>query len=455
MFGLSIDLTLLLFLCLAAAFIFELVNGFHDTANAVATVIYTKTLRPWQAVLWSGLCNGLGVYFGGIAVAVGIISLLPPELLIDQNIHHNIALIMALLITAIAWNLGTWYFGIPASSSHTLIGSILGVGVGFGLLPDNQGLAAINWSKAFDVGLSLLISPLFGFLMSLLLVLLIEKMMKNPSKYLTVKNQPKPPKWVRFFLITTCTGVSFSHGSNDGQKGVGLVMLILIGVAPAYFALNTKKDIHQLPVHVNAYESYLTTTKLVPSEKMTAAFDKLDEYLTADTSITNNFYARKELLTVFSETKLLLLSKSHLVTKDQKDEIQKLTNELKDYTDYAPQWVIIMISLALGIGTMIGWKRIVITIGEKIGKNHMTYSQGAAAEMVAMSTIGVSSYLGLPVSTTHVLSSGIAGSMVALDGFKNLQAKTLKNIGMAWVLTLPVTIISSALLYYIFRMALS
>jgi phosphate/sulfate permease len=122
MFGLETGILILLVFCLLAACVFEFINGFHDTANAVATVIYTKSLKPTQAVVWSGIVNFLGVITGGVGVGMGIVNLLPVELLIDQNVYHAIAMVLALLFSAIIWNFGTWYYGIPSSSSHTLIG---------------------------------------------------------------------------------------------------------------------------------------------------------------------------------------------------------------------------------------------------------------------------------------------------------------------------------------------
>ena len=241
MFDLDLSFTFLLIICLVAASIFEFVNGFHDTANAVATVIYTHSLKPWMAVVWSGLWNFMGVMLGGVGVAIGIVNLLPVETLVDQNIAHSLSMVMALLISAIFWNLFTWYYGIPCSSSHTLIGSILGVGLAFSFLPGSHE-AAINWSKAENIGISLLVSPIFGFSMAIILMFILRSATKKTKYGDSLFKEPKknapPPLWIRSILILTCTSVSFSHGSNDGQKGVGLVMLILIGIVPAYFALN-------------------------------------------------------------------------------------------------------------------------------------------------------------------------------------------------------------------------
>ena len=349
-------LTTLLILALLAVCIFEFVNGFHDTANAVATVIYTKSLKPKQAVVWSGIMNFLGLITGGVGVALSIVTLIPKELLTDTNIYDSMGMVMSILITAIFWNLATWYKGIPASSSHTLIGSIIGVSVGYSII---TGVDYTNWGKIIDIGKALVFSPLLGFTMVILLMWFLNKVIKRKDVFEEPKGDTPPPFWIRATLISTCTLVSFFHGRNDGQKGVGLAMIILIAFLPAYFTLESVEN--------------------------------------------------------------------------------------------PPMWVMWMIATSLGLGTMIGWKRIVVTIGEKIGKQHLTYAQGASSELVAAITIGLSTALKLPVSTTHILSSGIAGSMVASKGVNNLKTKTIKTILSAWILTLPVTILVSCGLFLLFR----
>src|SRR5215510_13996042 len=236
----------MLFLCLAIALGFEFVNGFHDTANAVATVIYTRSLKPWKAVVWSGFMNFLVVLFGGVAVAFSIVHLLPVDLLINIGKSAGLLMVLSLLLSAIIWNFGTWYFGLPSSSSHALIGSILGVGLASSFF-SKQGLGTgVNWSKAEQVGLSLLISPVVGFLLAGGLLLLSKALLKNRRLYQEPLGNQPPPLWIRGILLLTCTGVSFAHGSNDGQKGVGLIMLILIGILPAHYAVNSSVDLVQL-----------------------------------------------------------------------------------------------------------------------------------------------------------------------------------------------------------------
>lgn len=467
MFELELSYSILLVVCLIAACIFEFVNGFHDTANAVATVIYTNSLKPWVAVIWSGFWNFLGVILGGVGVAVGIINLLPVESLVDQNIMHSIAMVMALLISAIFWNLLTWYFGIPCSSSHTLIGSILGVGIAYSLLPGITE-TAVNWTKAKEIGFSLLISPLFGFSVTIILMFILRTITKKSSYGDSLFKEPKknspPPTWIRAILILTCTSVSYSHGSNDGQKGVGLVMLILIGIVPAYFALNSNISPASLSTSITKIEQVIQSIDPMPLSEPDRK--KLQETIDmsghAKATVANvltvaaipkedRFHVRRDIM-VLDRNMKSLLEKEELKISDAdrkllKDEIKSV----RKITDYSPTWVIMMIAVSLGLGTMIGWKRIVKTIGEKIGKEHLTYAQGASAELVAASTIAVSTNLGLPVSTTHVLSSGIAGSMVASKGIKNLQADTVRNILLAWFLTLPVVMIMSGTLFLLFR----
>jgi phosphate/sulfate permease len=467
MFELDLSHTILLIICLLAACGFEFVNGFHDTANAVATVIYTNSLKPWVAVIWSGFCNFAGVLAGGIGVAMGIVYLLPVESLVDQSVSHSIAMVMALLISAITWNLATWYLGIPCSSSHTLIASILGVGIAYSLLP-NANEAAVNWGKAQEIGISLLISPLFGFSMVIVLMFLLRTLTKNSKQGDNLFKEPKknapPPLWIRSVLILTCTGVSFFHGSNDGQKGVGLMMLILIGIVPGFFALNNAISPESLSnsfANIETVMHAIDSTQLAAPDrkKLAQTFDMHNRLTTklnntADVELiprSERFDIRKDIM-VMDRNLNGLLKKEELAMSDlDKATLKKSLKEVRTITDFAPQWVVLLISFSLGIGTMIGWKRIVRTIGEKIGKEHLTYAQGASAELVATSTIGISTYLGLPVSTTHVLSSGIAGSMVASKGIKNLQGDTVRNILIAWFLTLPVVLILSGTLFLLFR----
>ncbi len=442
----SLDtLTLLLFaFCILAVCGFEFVNGFHDTANAVATVIYTGTLKAQYAVIWSGIWNFLGVFAGGIGVAMGIIKLLPLSGMASVPIAEGIALVLAILFAAILWNLGTWYLGIPCSSSHTLIGALLGAGMVFHFIhPEYED---VNWSKAQDIGLSLLISPVFGFAGAIALMFIFKNMFKTrKSIFKEPKPFEKPPLWIRGLLVATCTLVSFFHGSNDGQKGVGLMMIVLMTFLPLQFALNGGEGFDQ--------ERLTTLTQQVQSKMESAGEAGIVAEATLLLDKLQLWQKEKTAQAIFGVRKeVMAFVKLVESTPGAKASAGVEIKEMKSFYEFAPWQAILLISLSLGIGTMIGWKRIVVTIGEKIGKRHMTYAEGATAELMAAGTIGLSTGLGLPVSTTHVLSSGVAGSMTASKGINNLQSGTIKSIGIAWLLTLPVTIILAGGLFLVFRL---
>jgi len=449
---------------------FEFVNGFHDTANAVATVIYTHSLKPSIAVIWSGLCNFLGVSLGGIAVAMSLIKLLPVELLASSGSGAGLAMVLALLVAAILWNLGTWYFGLPASSSHTLIGAIVGVGLANSLMPGHVFGSGVNWSKVKEIGLSLVISPFVGLTLAAVILIVARKFLRSPELHTPPDGKKPPPGWIRGILIATCSGVSFAHGSNDGQKGVGLIMLILIGLLPADFALNSafhRADLDNA-VAITRRLDTMTRTNFGGDERMAAnvdmaAYDSPTAKVLSDLAdVRAGFDGKNDVRSIPPEERFALrtkiirvdtalgdLEKKHKLPAAASASLKKERTALRASVDYAPTWVLVLVALSLGVGTMIGWKRIVVTVGEKIGKAHLTYSQGASAELVAATTIGLSGWLGLPVSTTHVLSSGIAGTMVAQKA--GLQRSTVRNIALAWVLTLPASIVLAGLLFLMFR----
>ncbi len=469
---------ILLGVALLIALGFEFVNGFHDTANAVATVIYTHSLPANFAVIWSGLFNFLGVLVSSGAVAFGIISLLPVELILQVGSGAGFAMVFALLIAAIIWNLGTWWLGLPASSSHTLIGSIIGVGVANALMHGRDGTSGVDWAQATKVGYSLLLSPLVGFGCAALLLLALRALVKNKALYEAPKGNHAPPWWIRGLLILTCTGVSFAHGSNDGQKGMGLIMLILVGTVPMAYALNRAMPVDQMTRFAAVTE--VTKQSLMKSAPVAVPADSratLSEYVrtrefkpevitalatvTGDIGVqvrTHGTLARVPAEAVanvrndmyLASEAIRFVEKSGAVTFDgeAKANIKAFKIEIDDATKFIPLWVKVAVAIALGLGTMIGWKRIVVTVGEKIGKTHLTYAQGASAELVAMLTIGAADMYGLPVSTTHVLSSGVAGTMAANKS--GLQMSTIRNLAMAWVLTLPIAMLLSGSLYWIF-----
>jgi len=470
---------ILLGVALVIALGFEFVNGFHDTANAVATVIYTHSLPANIAVVWSGTFNFLGVLFSTGAVAFGIVSLLPVELILQVGSSAGFAMVFALLIAAIIWNLGTWWLGLPASSSHTLIGSIIGVGVMNALLRGRDGTSGVDWDQAYSIGKTLLISPIVGFVCSAILLLVMKALVRNPALYKAPEGAGTPPWWIRGLLIFTCTGVSFAHGSNDGQKGMGLIMLILIGTVPTAYALNRALPSDRVasfstisqeasavidskaagynvlgnprPAVTNYVSSHQINEGTYPSlallvrdiAKQVQEYGSLAKIPAADVGNTrNDMYLASEAI------RLLAKDKANDLTAADVTKLNAYKAELDASTKFIPLWVKVAVAIALGLGTMIGWKRIVVTVGEKIGKSHLTYAQGASAELVAMATIFAADTYGLPVSTTHVLSSGVAGTMAANGS--GIQMATVRNLLMAWVLTLPAAIMLSGSLYFIF-----
>lgn len=452
--NLSTSLTIVFFICLLAVVGFEFVNGFHDTANAVATVIYTKALKPVYAIPWSGTFNFLGVFLGGVAVAMGILKLLPLDELMKLPVSVGACMVLAVLLASIVWNLGTWYLGIPCSSSHTLIGAMIGASISFTWYYGGSG---VNWDKAKEIGLSLILSPIFGFGAAALLMYFLKHIVKSKTLFHIPQGEnDTPPILVRLLLITTCTLVSFFHGSNDGQKGVGLLMLILIAFLPASFAINHAIPNDKVLGSLNRTEQVISHT----SGSADAGTKKMLMHLDTDvtktktelTSKDRGTYAfRKGVKSVVKDIDALTAANPKFSNNDVA-VLKSASKDLNNLTDFAPVWVIATISISLGIGTMVGWKRIVVTIGEKIGNEHLNYAQGASSEIIAASTIGLSTWFGLPVSTTHVLSSGIAGSMMASGGKGNLNSKTLKSIALAWVLTLPVAIILALLLFMFFHL---
>lgn len=431
---------------LLIAFGFEFINGFHDTANAVTTVIYTRTLKPTPAVILSGFCNFLGVLLGGTAVAFAIVNLLPVDLLIDSSSLRSVVMVLSLLLAGVIWNLGTWWMGLPVSSSHTLIGSIVGVGMANSLMTSGSALAGVNWHQVKNVALALLISPLIGFTSAGILLLAMKRVVKNPNLYHPPGEGDEPPHWIRGVLLATCCGVSFAHGSNDGQKGMGLILLVLIGFLPAYYSL----DVHHADLAINMRHAALTIQEILEKEHPDEAkFVKSELTLIAsllegkrsfsEVLPTERWQVRQAIYRFYKHVDAADISASTLRV------IEPHRKHFKRSIEFVPLWVVVGVALALGIGTMIGYQRIVVTIAEMIGKTHLTFAQGAVAETVAALTILIADFYHLPVSTTHVLSSGIAGTMYA--NRSGLQGATLKKIGLAWVLTLPAAITLSATLF--------
>jgi phosphate/sulfate permease len=455
--GLAIGPILLLFLALLIAFAFEFINGFHDTANAVTTVIYTRSLPPTPAVIYSGFMNFLGVLLGGTAVAFGIVNLLPVDLLVDSRTGAALVMVLSLLIAGVAWNLGTWYIGLPVSSSHTLIGSILGVGIANSLW-NGVGLSGVNWDECRKVGLALLFSPMVGFVGSALLLLLLKLLFRDRRLYVPPEGEDQPPGWVRTVLIGTCGGVSFAHGSNDGQKGMGLLLLVLIGFFPLHYALTVNQPERAPDVYHAALalrEDY-QKAGIGMSESLAENLAVIETELKDKTSFgelprdkDTRWDVRQAIVAVGKE-----LKKAEADPRLSEEFRGRLSDRRKRQfmptVEYVPLWVVVGTAFALGTGTMIGYKRIVKTVAEKIGKQHLTYAQGAAAETVAATTILVTAVTGLPVSTTHVLNSGVAGTMAA--NRSGLQWGTVAKILSAWLFTLPSCIVLAGSLFWLGRL---
>ncbi len=478
----SLSPYLLLALALAIALGFEFVNGFHDTANAVATVIYTHSLEPNIAVVWSGVCNLAGVLFSTGTVAFAVITLLPVELILQVSSGAGFAMVFALLIAAILWNLGTWWFGLPASSSHTLVGSIIGVGLANHFLNPHTGTSGVDWEQAMKVLKALLISPVIGFTLAGLLILVSKALIKFPELYEAPQNDEPPPFPIRLLMVLTCTGVSFFHGSNDGQKGMGLIMLILIGTVPTAYALNhamgpaeiqdfiavSERSVRILDQHIDPrakassnpraeVTDYLRSKQLQPGTilALRTLVDDIDREVVQykefksvppqdQANVRNDMYVASEALR--------LMDKAHnpAFTPDEHAALMNYKSKADKATKFIPDWVKVAVALALGLGTMVGWKRIVVTVGERIGKQRLSYAQGASAGLIAMGTIYAADTFGLPVSTTHILSSGIAGTMTANGS--GLHLSTVRNIAAGWVFTLPAAALLSGILYWLFRL---
>jgi PiT family inorganic phosphate transporter len=503
--GMGAGQVILLVIALVIAFGFEVINGFHDTANAVATVIYTKSMKPTPAVVWSGIWNFIGVHAGGIGVAFSIVHLLPVDLLVNIKTGRGLAMVLSLLGAAIIWNFATWYRGLPASSSHSLVGSIMGVGMMNAWMEHGSIFKGINWHKASEVGMALVLSPLIGFGLAAALLVVARKLIPARELYEPPHGDRPPPWWIRALLIGTCTGVSFAHGSNDGQKGMGLIMLVLIGIVPAAYALNMGSSPQEIAATAEAarkLEAELARPELAsmmnalkeqhiaqsrverisrPEGVAAAASlesEMVEEFIDPfpandvvlatldplplvkdvlasldgrtsfdDLPSDERWRLRTQLVELGASVRTLLRQFGETLAEDRRKVLKSLAGELSKPVEYVPEWVVMGVALCLGLGTMFGWERIVKTVGEKIGKTHLTYAQGGAAELVAATTIGLADSLGMPVSTTHVLSSGVAGTMWANNS--GIQPETVRAIALAWVLTLPVAMALAGGLYWL------
>jgi PiT family inorganic phosphate transporter len=457
----------LLIFALLMVILFEATNGFHDAANAVATVIYTKSLRPGAAVVLSGVMNFVGVLVGGIAVAYALVELLPAEVLSPPDGGPAVAMLVSLFIAALSWNIGTWWLGLPNSSSHCLIGSLIGVALGNAFARSRSPVDGVHWAQLWKVLEALALSPLLGLVLAGTLYLLCRSTLHDKHLYEPAADAP-PIWWMRGILVLTCSAVSFSHGTNDGQKSIGLIMLTIIGLFPATYALNPAagQSVRDLPAIMQQAEPLVATYG--DDEKQTA-LDAIGSIrgrgTTAGTALgipadgthsklelgpgspaaTLRSNVRDDVYQVISQLKHA--EEAPGIGAGDKKRAQVLAKQLGRSVEYAPPWVRLLSAFCLGIGTMFGYQRIVKTLGERLGNIHLTPAQGASAEIVSALLIGTAGFTGLPVSTTHIVTSGIAGTM--LSSGAGLRYGMVSRIMIAWIFTLPVTIVIAGGLYYV------
>ncbi len=450
----------MLVFCFILVLAFEATNGFHDTSNAVATVIYTHSLKPIPAVIWSGLLNFIGVLVGGISVAYALVEILPPDVLTPPDGSPAVPMLVAIFTAALFWNVLTWAFGIPNSSSHCIIGALIGVAASDALLRSRGLGQGVDWSQILTVLKALAISPILGLIGAGGLYAILRLVVRRGHLFEPPKEGEPPVWWLRGLLILTCTSVSFSHGTNDGQKSIGLIMLTIIGLMPATFALNPEAPQQLARLGQNAAtaipliqrygddlkDEALKAAKILQQVKpdVWAAAPASDGTDTGSVRATRS-QLRGDVYFVLSEMKHI--EQLGNAPADDKATAERLQKAMGPPVQYAPIWVRVLSALCLSAGTMVGYKRVVRTLGERLGKQHMTPGQGASAELVGSALIGTAGFTGLPVSTTHIITSGIAGTMIA--GGQGVQSGMLTRIALAWLFTLPVTIGLAGALFYL------
>jgi inorganic phosphate transporter, PiT family len=452
----------MLLLCLFMVLAFEASNGFHDSANAVATVIYTHSLPPVPAVVWSGVMNLLGVLIGGISVAYALVEILPPDVLTPPDGSPAVPMLVSIFASALIWNVLTWAFAIPNSSSHCVIGSLIGVAVADAFIKSRDLSKGVDWHQIITVLKGLAISPVLGFFIAGGLYLALRVFVRSGQLVEPPRENQPPVWWLRGLLVLTCTTVSFSHGTNDGQKSIGLIMLTIIGLLPATYALNPHAvdQIAQLGPRVTEamplIEQYGDDVKpqaLAAARALGAAQPQLQQEANAiktpDGTSLNERATRSQLrgyvYDVVSQMKYI--SEQQTVPAAQRAQASRLLKAISPPVEYAPWWVRLLSAICLGAGTMVGYKRVVRTLGERLGNQHMTPGQGACAELVGSALIGTAGFTGLPVSTTHIITSGIAGTMAASG--QGVRGGMILRIVATWLVTLPVTIGLSAGLFYV------
>jgi phosphate/sulfate permease len=448
------DLTSLTGIMLIVVFVLivlqEAINGFHDAANAIATVIYANALTPMQAVTLSAVFNFLGVLIGGTAVAFSLVYLLPENLVAGINTRGEAALFAAMIVSAVIWNFGTWWLGIPNSTTHAYIGSIIGAAMADAFVHGQAIAGQINWLQGEKIMIALIVSPIVGFLLGYLLLKILRASVKDPALYTPVEPNKKPGKGIRSVLIAGAAGVSLMHGSNDGQKSIGLMMIVMFGLFPAVYGLDpnrlTDQDYAAMKQVVTNVEGI---GRVLNKSDLTAAATNLNTHLVND----GHQAGGTDETAVATRAEILALHTSLTKALKDKQATQKLNAEqlqqleyahalMREFVEHVPFWIILLSALALGGGTAIGYRRIVTTLGEKMGSSRMNPAQGTAAQISAVLSIGMADAGGLPVSTTHVLSSSVIGS-VAATPHQSINMHTLGRIALTWVTTLPGTVLLS------------
>jgi len=456
---LSVSAIILLIVFLLIVFQ-EAVNGFHDVANAIATVIYANALTPMQSVALAALFNFLGVLMGGTAVAFGLVYLLPESLVAGVNTTGEAALFFAMIVAAVVWNFGTWWLGIPNSTTHAYIGSIIGISMADAFLHGRAVADQINWLQGEKIMAALILSPVIGFLLGLILLKLLHFFIKDPEMYQPVEGNRKPSRGIRGVLVAGAAGVSLMHGSNDGQKSIGLMMIVLFGLAPALYGLDPARlgqDDYQKLSQTVAAVSRIAAVTQAPS--LTQATERVQSQLESaphEVGGTDETAVKQRENLLHLHTELTKAQKNAAwwgtLDADQREVIESAHSLLRNFVEHVPFWVVLLSAIALGGGTAIGYRRIVVTIGEKMGSARMNPAQGIAAQVSAVASIGMADAGGLPVSTTHVLSSAVIGS-VAATPHQSINYNTLARIAMTWVTTLPGTLLLSFALGVVFYSA--
>jgi inorganic phosphate transporter, PiT family len=452
----------MLVVCLVMVLAFEASNGFHDSSNAVATVIYTNSLQPVQAVVWSGIMNLIGVLVGGISVAYALVEILPPDVLTPPDGAPAVPMLVSIFASALFWNVLTWAFAIPNSSSHCVIGSLIGVAAADALIKSRSLARGVDWHQISTVLKGLAISPVLGFFIAGGLYLALRLIVRQGHLLEPPQQGRQPVWWLRSLLVLTCTTVSFSHGTNDGQKSIGLIMLTIIGLLPATYALNPNAgdQLAALATHaaqaeplIAAYGDDVKAQGIIAAQALVRAQPQLAQQVTelrehrpvADGERATRSQLRGYVYDVVSQMKYV--SERHDVPAAQRAQASQLLKSMSLPVEYAPWWVRLVSAICLGAGTMVGYKRVVRTLGERLGRQHMTPGQGASAELVGSVLIGTAGFTGLPVSTTHIITSGIAGTMAASG--QGVQGGMIFRIVLTWLITLPVTIGLSGALFYL------